>query len=175
MKRYFTYVKRDQDYLSKPWMVKYQGEDYTVFTNSHSMALTSEPCEDLELLTGREKYPNVTRFIDYGGLKAKVDMSEVIQRAKDKGYRLSKKEVNPDFTYLLYYDNAYYKFGLFHATYSIIDDGGTAMVYHQGEDTSPLVISNRIGMCVVMPIKYYYDLPDTDETKVIIPLKETDI
>lgn len=154
MKRYFTYIDIKKDYLQKPWVVTFQGEEYFVFTNSYSAALTKEKCEDLDYIVDCEVFPKIEQYIDYGGLKKKVNLSEVFKRAKEQGYRISKKELNPDFKFLLYYDNSYYKMGLVHATYAIIDDGNLSIIYHQGENISPLVISNDIGMCIIMPMKY---------------------
>ena len=33
MKRYFTYIDREQDYLKKPWIATFQGEEYFILTN----------------------------------------------------------------------------------------------------------------------------------------------
>ena len=74
------------------------------------------------------------------------------QKSKDTNFQ--KRELSPDFDFLLYYDKSYYKLGLVHATYTIIDDGDLSIVYHQGENISPLVISNDIGLCIIMPMKY---------------------
>lgn len=154
MKRYFTYIDREQDYLQKPWIVTYQGEEYFAFTNNHSAALAKEKCNDLDYLTDCEAFPKLQKLVDYSGIKKKVNLSEVFAKAKEQGYELSKRELSPDFDFLLYYDKSYYKLGLVHATYAIIDDGDLSIVYHQGENISPLVISNDIGLCIIMPMKY---------------------
>ena len=154
MKRYFTYVDGEKDYLQKPWIVAHQGEEYFVFTNNHSAALTKEKCEDLDYLTDCDVFSKLQQYVDYSGIKKKVNLSEVFTKAKEQGYKLSKEELNPDFEFLLYYDKSYYKMGLVHATYSIIDNDGLSIIYHQGENISPLVISNGIGICIIMPMKY---------------------
>ena len=154
MKRYFTYIDREQDCLKKPWIAAFQGEEYFIFTNSHSAALMKEKCNDLDYLTDCTRFPEIQKLVDYSGIKKKVNLSKIFVKAKEQGYKLSKWELSPKFNFLLYYDRSYYKLGLVHAAYAIIDDGNLSIVYHQGENISPLVISNDIGMCIIMPMKY---------------------
>ena len=91
------------------------------------------------------------------GTKREIDFARVLAEAKSKGYKIKKSEVEAgnDFKYIMHYDGAYYKIGLLDATYSIIDNGGKAEVYHQdGKKTSPMIIKNDIGVCVVLPINF---------------------
>lgn len=155
MKKYFSYVDQTREVLQKPCDIEFEGEPYTCFTNSWSLALTSEDIGEIELFD-REKgnYPDITRLIRFDGLKKKIDFNKVIAEAKSKGYRLNKGEFNHNFKYLMYYDKTYYKIGLIDITYGIINNGKEAMTYHPTGPRMPLTIKNDIGLCIIMPVKF---------------------
>lgn len=153
MKKYFTYTNRSRECLQKPCPVEFEDKSYTSFTNSWSLALTTEDTGEIELFDKeKENYPDVTRLLHFDGVKRKVDFSDIFAEAKSRGYRLNKKEVGPGFKYLMLYDGTYYKIGLLEATYGIIDDGKPAMVYHPDGEKKPLTIQTSIGICIVMPV-----------------------
>ncbi len=169
MKKYFKYHNPVREVLQKPCQIKFEGSDYISFTNSWSLALTTEDCGEIEMFEDPDRYPNVTRLIRFDGIKKKIDFKEVIAEAKSKGYKLTKNEVDFRFKYLMLYDGTYYKIGLIDATFGIIDDGKPAMTYHPDGERMPLTIKNDIGLCMIMPVKYECD-PE-DDGKIIIEVK----
>lgn len=154
MKKYFTYIKTVREPLQKPSLVTFEDKNYTSFCNSHSLALTVEPCGQIELYTG-DRYPDVTRLINFSKDKKTVDFTKVFADAKAKGYRLKKSEVEGSkFQYLMRYDGAYFKLGLIDITFGIIDDGKPVTVYHDKNNPhTPITIQNELGVCVVMPMR----------------------
>lgn len=152
MKKYFSYYKNVREILQKPCMIEYEGKMHTSFCNSYSLALTSEPCGAIELCTEPERYPDVSRIIRFGNEERIIDFTKIFADAKSLGYRLNKGEVCSKFKYLMKYDKAYYKLGLFDATYSIIADGKACEVYHSADRISPITIKNEIGVCTIMPL-----------------------
>lgn len=167
MKKYFGYVNQVREVLQKPCDIEFEGKPYICFTNSWSLALTTEDTGEIELFDKTKgNYPDVTRLIRFDGLKKKIDLNKVIAEAKSKGYRLNKGEVNHNFKYLMLYDGTYYKIGLVDITYGIINDGEVAMTYHPDGIRMPLTIKNDIGLCIIMPIKFEED-PDDSEYVII--------
>ena len=57
---------------------------------------------------------------------------------------------------MLHYDNAYFKIGLLDATYSIINDGEKAVVWHPcgKKEISPVIVKNSLGICMILPFQY---------------------
>ena len=157
MKKYFTLVKAYNAACEKPCVIDFEGQKHTSFVNGYSIALTTETAGQMEHFEDASNYLNVAKMVTYDGTKRKIDFTRVLAEAKSKGYKIKKSEVEAgnDFKYVMYYDGAYYKIGLLDATYSIIDNGGKAEVYHQdGKKTSPIVIKNDIGVAVVLPVNY---------------------
>lgn len=167
MKKYFNYHNSVRECLQKPCEIIFEDKPYTCFTNSWSLALTTEPTGEIELWDETNgKYPEVTRLIRFDGIKKKMNFGKIIAEAKSKGYRLTKTEVGPGFKYLMLYDDTYYKIGLIDATFGIIDDGELAMTYHPYGEKMPLTIKNDIGLCIIMPV-YMHD-GEPGEDKVVI-------
>lgn len=160
MKRYFKYTNHSREILQKPAKITYEDKEYISFTNSWSLAMTTENPGEIELYE-RDNYPDVTRLLRFDGLKKKLDFRNVIAKAKSKGYKLTKKEVGPGFRYLMHYDGTYYKIGLLDITVSIIDDGTLPITYHPDGERMPLTIKNNIGICVIMPVYLHDDLDDS--------------
>lgn len=153
MKKYFSYASSSRECLQKPCKIEFEDKQYTSFTNSWSLALTTEDAGEIELFdTEAGNYPDVTRLLNFTGIKRKVDFGKIFAEAKSRGYRLNKKEVGPGFKYLMLYDGTYYKIGLLEATYGIIDDGEKSMVYHPDGKRQPLTIQTGVGICIVMPV-----------------------
>jgi hypothetical protein len=169
MKKYFKYHTSVRACLTKPCSIKFEDKDYICFTNSWSLALTTEPCGEIELYDESfGKYPDVTRLIRWDGIKKKIDFNKVIAEAKSKGYKLTKSEVEYGFKYLMLYDGTYYKIGLIDATYGIINDGEIAMTYHPYGERTPLTIHNKLGICIIMPVKYDDGIDPEDDGKIVI-------
>lgn len=155
MKKYFTYVNSVREACQKPCIIEFEGKQYNSFCNSYSLVLTSEDCGEIEMYDpSKGNYPDVTRLIKYEGTEEDtIDISEVIAKAKSRGYRLKKSEVNGN-TYLMKHEGNYYRIGLIDSTYGIIDDGSEVTVHYISNSHRPLIIENNIGMAVVMPVRY---------------------
>lgn len=94
----------------------------------------------------------------FDGEEKEIDFNEIIAEAKSKGYKLKKSEVEAggDFRYIFHYNDAYFKIGLLDTTYSIINDGEKAIVWHPGmrKKISPMVVKNSLGICLLLPFHY---------------------
>lgn len=153
MKKYFGYVRTARTCCEKPAMIMFEGETVTSFCNAYSLALTTEPCGGIELFTEKDgNYPDVARLVKREGIPKRIHFEKVFAEAKSKGYKLTKAEVNGG-QFMLHYNGAYLRLGLVDATYSIIDDGGEATVYHNGNRVSPITIENDIGTCLILPVR----------------------
>lgn len=172
MKKYFSYTDSEREFLQKPCLIEYEGQSYTSFCNSYSVALTKEPCGGIELYTDTERYPDVSRLIRKDDLWSLVNFTEIFAKAKLEGYKLIKSELNTHkFKYLLKYRNTYLKLGLVDATFSIIDDGEPAKVYISDKPTDPITIETSIGICTVMPMRSV----DTREDHIVIEAEEVTV
>ena len=163
MKKYFSYVVSSRKACQKPCRVEYEGHMYTSFCNSYSLVLTTESPGAIELFDNNHDgtYPNTARLINCSESENKVDFNRALAEAKSKGYKLKKSEVISN-GYLLHYDRAYFRIGLLDITYSIINDGKEATVYHkEGGSTSPITIVNELGYAVIMPVRLE-DGPEDD-------------
>lgn len=154
MKKYFKYHKPVRDILQKPSIVPFNGKNYIAFTNAWSLALTTEPCGEIELNTDVNRYPDVTQLIKFDGESTKIDIHKAIAEAKSKGYKLISKEVEYKYKYLLLFDDSYYKLGLLDATFGIIDDGELPVTYKVSGTNKPLTLETSIGYCLLMPVRY---------------------
>lgn len=167
MKKYFGYVKTSRAICMKPYEIEFEGRKMTSFCNSYSLALTKESCGSIALFTEEDgTYPDVGRMIKREGTSESVDLCKIIADAKSKGYKLTKSEVNGE-TFLIRYKDTYYRLGLVDATYSIINDGGDATIYHSGDKFSPLTIENKFGVCLVLPVKRDDDFINANDINVI--------
>lgn len=160
MKKYFTYTKNVNPMMAMPCTVEFNGERYTSFTNGSSLVLTREECGAMELFNGRGDYLNVEKIMppDWDRDGVSVNLNLPLASAKSNGYVLKRSEVEDDgdFKYVLHYDNAYFRMGVFDSAYAIINDGTTAHVCRPGkrDSRSPMVIANSIGICLILPFKY---------------------
>ena len=160
MKKYFSYVKNEDQALQMPCLINFKEEKYTSFVNGYSLVLTKEDTGEIMLFENPDKYLKVEKMITFDGEEKEIDINKILAEAKSKGYKLKKSEVEngDNFKFLLYYDMAYYKIGLLDASYSIINDGNKAIVYHRkSERLAPIIIKNNIGICIILPINYNGD------------------
>lgn len=151
MKRYLNTISSAREILQKPCPVEVGGVKYKAFCNSYSLALTTEHCGEIELCTEPDRYPGVSRLLNYDGAEGKIDFSKVIAEAKSKGYKYTKNTIYSN-DYLLKYDGAYFRIPLLDITYGIIDDGNDATVYHVSGPRRSITITTDIGVAVVMPV-----------------------
>lgn len=160
MKKYFLYVNNNGNKaFEKPCIIEFKGEKYTSFVNKYSIALTKESSGEMELFDDPDKYLKVDKMITFNGEEKEIDFNTIIAEAKSKGYKLKKSEVEigDNFKYVFHYDDAYFKIGLLDATYSIINDGGKATVWHSEygkKKYSPIIIKNSLGICLILPINF---------------------
>lgn len=161
MKKYFKHTVSEREILKKPCIIEYQGDTYTSFCNSYSLALTKEPCGAIELFTDTDRYPDVTRLIRRDGEGVEVDFKKAIAEAKAQGYVFTKNETySHKFQYLFHYKNAYFRLALLDVTFSIIDDGKPALTYIGDDHRSPITIETDIGVCTIMPIAIKNNIED---------------
>lgn len=154
MKRYFSYSDNPREVCQKPCTIEFEGKAYTSFTNAYSLALTTEDIGEIELFdTANGTYPDVSRLINFNGAVKKVNFAEVLAKAKVKGYKLRKSEFYTN-NFLMHYNGIYFRIPLLDITYSIIDDGEEATVYHDEKSLRPMIIQTSIGIAVVLPIRY---------------------
>ena len=167
MKKYFGYISQSREALQKPGKVTVDGKDYICFTNSWSLALTTEDVGEIELFdTEKGNYPDVSRLIRFSGVEKNIDFNKVIAEAKSKGYKLTKKEFGGSYKYLMLYNDTYYKIGLIDITHGIINDGGACTAYQPEGPRQPLTIKNELGVCLIMPLRFETEVPG-DEFVVI--------
>ena len=158
MKRYLKTISEARPILTKPCAVEFEGEKYNSFTNSYSLALTTETCGELEMCSEPDRYPDVTRLVHFDGEEGKIDFNKVMAEAKSKGYKYTKNAIhNNDF--LMHYNGAYFRIALVDITYSIIDDGQPIDVWFSGK-LRPLTIKNEIGVGIILPIRYDGEEPE---------------
>ena len=153
MKKYFTLADSSREICQKPCEVEFESKKYNSFTNSYSLALTTEQCGEMAMYDqANGTYPDVGRLIDRTGLVGEIDFAKVIAEAKSKGYKLKRSELMSN-DYLMHYHNSYFRIALVDCTYGIIADGEKARVYHSGEKHGKLTVQNDIGMCLILPIR----------------------
>lgn len=169
MKKYFTLSDSVREICQKPCKIEFEGKQYTSFTDTYSLILTTEDTGELELFdTENGKYPDVSRLIHFEGEPRKIDLNKIIAEAKSRGYKLRKYEYFSNHS-LMHYDGAYFRIPLIDSAYGIIADDGEVSVYHGDSFRKPLVIKNDIGIAVIMPINRDRG-PDSemDESKIIV-------
>lgn len=171
MKKYFGYHNSLRDILMRPCPVEFEGVQYHSFTNSHSLALTTESIGTMEPCSEPSRYPDVSRLIHFDGDGRVLDFKRIFAEAKTRGYKLNKTEFRKG-DYLLRYDGAYFKLALLDSTFAIIDNGEDAVVFKpSGKARKPMVIRNDIGIAVIMPI-YIEGDPEADDKTVIDAIVE---
>lgn len=58
MKKYFTYADSIREICQKPYPIEFQGKQYTSFTNSYTLVLTTEETGEIELFDDANgRYP----------------------------------------------------------------------------------------------------------------------
>lgn len=158
MKRYLKTISETREILTKPCKVNIDGVDYNSFCNSYSLALTKEPCGELEMCSEPDRYPDVSRLVKFDGEEGKIDLNKVLAEAKSKGYKYTKNAIHSN-DYLMCYKGAYFRMALIDITYGILDEGQEIDVWFNGK-LRPITIQNELGMGIVLPIRYDGDMPD---------------
>lgn len=171
MKRYFSYTDSVREICQKPCPIEFEGAQYNAFTNSYTLALTTESIgEIVPFDTNTGKYPDVGRLMKMEGEARKVDLSKMLAEAKSQGYKLKKTEIFSNHS-LFHYDGTYFRIALIDITFGIIDDGEEATVYHVPNTVKPMYIETSIGKALVLPINRTVEDPERDEGKIIVELE----
>lgn len=166
MKKYFKYADSPREVCQKPCLIEFEGKAYTSFTNSYSLALTTEDTGEIELFdTENGTYPDISRLVNTKGEEGTINFAKVIAEAKTQGYKLLKSYFFSN-VYLMRYKDAYFRIPLVELTYNIIADSDEAAVYYNGR-VSPLVIKNDIGIAVILPVRYDSGDPEENGNTVI--------
>lgn len=135
-----------------PCAIEFEGRHYNSFTNTYSLALTTESCGEIKMFdTEHGTYPDISRLVDRTGPEGRIDINRVVAEAKSKGYKLNKSAMMSN-DYLMHYNGSYFRIGLVDSTHAIIADGNEVSAYHGGGRRGKLTISNDIGICVIMPV-----------------------
>lgn len=158
MKRYLKTISEAREILTKPCAVNIDGVDYNSFCNTYSLALTKEPCGEIEMCSEPDRYPDVSRLIPSNGEEGKIDFNKVLAEAKSKGYKYTKNAIHSN-EYLMCYKGAYFRLALVDVTYGILDEGDTIDVLFNGK-LRPITMRNDLGMAIVLPIRYDGDYPN---------------
>lgn len=151
MKRYLKTISESRPILTKPCEVEFEGSKYNSFTNTYSLALTTESCGEIEMCNEPERYPDVTRLIPLGGEENTLDFRKVLAEAKSQGYKYTKTAIHSN-DFLMRYRENYFRIGLVDVTYGILDDGEETAVYFNGHNR-PLTIKTQFGYGLVLPIR----------------------
>lgn len=171
MKKYFSYTDSTREICQRPCEIEFEGARYNAFTNSYTMALTTESIGEIEPFDqSAGVYPDVSRLMKIEGEPRKMDLNKVIAEAKSKGYKLKKQEVFCN-RVLFHYDGTYFRIALIDMTFGIIDDGEEATVYHVPNSIKPMYITTSIGMALVLPINRTHEDLERDEDKIIVELE----
>lgn len=152
MKRYLKTISESRPILTKPCEVEFEGKKYNSFTNSYSLALTTETCGEIEMCEEPERYPDVTKLIKFEGDVEKINLNKVLAEAKSKGYKFTKNAIYSN-DYLMHYNGAYFRMALVDITYGILDEGKEIDVYFSGK-LRPITIQNDLGVGIILPIRY---------------------
>lgn len=152
MKRYLKTISESRHILTKPCEIEFEGNKYHSFTNTYSLALTTESCGEIPLCEEPERYPDVTRLIPLGGEEDKVDFRRVLVEAKSDGYKYTKNSIFGN-DFLMKYKDNYFRIPLMDVTYGVLDDGNDCTVYHNGRNR-PLTIKTEFGYGLILPIRY---------------------
>ena len=165
MKRYLKTISPAREILTKPCEVEVRGNKYNAFTNTYSLALTTESCGEIAMCDEPDRYPQVDRLISLDGSVDRLDFEKVLAEAKSKGYKFTKTAIHSN-EYLMCYNGGYFRMALVDCTYGVIADGKPATVYHSGDKFGRMTVENDIGMCLILPIRYDGD-PETDGMIVV--------
>lgn len=151
MKRYLNTISESRPILQKPCEVELGDRKYNSFTNGYSLALTTESCGELEMCSEPERYPDVSRLINFNGDEDEIKLLEVIAEAKSLGYKYTKNSIHRN-EYLMHYKDSYFRIPLLDITYGILNDGKNAVVYYSGRNMT-LTLETDIGIGLILPVK----------------------
>lgn len=172
MKKYFSYTDSTREICQRPCPIEFEDARYTAFTNTYTLALTTESTGEIELFDQTSgTYPDVGRLMKKEGEERKVDLNKAIAEAKSLGYKLKKHEIFSNHC-LLRYDGSYFRMALVDITFSIINDGEEATVYHVPNSVKPMYIETSVGLALVLPINKTerYEASFEDD-KIIVEVK----
>ena len=167
MKRYYRY-----DYGK--WKAPYEnvmvcGKKRNVFFDTRSFTVTKEALNGIE--PTKQKFMSLDRYLDTSNSDCvfTYDMSDLIQRRKENGYRYKISDVKePKPQNFIECKGKYYNLPLIDKAFSIIDDGELATIYHYDKLNAPLLIETSIGVSAICPIRLNKEsIKDTLIEKVV--------
>jgi len=159
MERFLKFPKTfDNKYMNYPCQITIEGIKYYGFTDGYSIAITTEDIGTLELYDADKyngvPYPNLAVYLE-DSKYTKVEnfqINSIITEAKKQGFKLTK-HCNRKKPFLLKFAGAFYDIALIYKAYSIIDTGKSVIAKYDTERAfSPIILSNAIGKCFMLPI-----------------------
>lgn len=154
--------------LLKPCKKSIRGQFYNCFLNSDILVCSKESTGNIELYNEKEEekeWPNPEKLINASNFEIikNMDFNDILSEAKSKGFKPVKQEIKYEecARYYLHFRETYYKIGLIHKGYSIIDGGKYQEVFYKNK-TSPLYIYNSLGIVMLMPVRVDIALRDSE-------------
>lgn len=151
MKKFLKDCRSLPERCNKPCKVLYEGESYTAFINGYSMVLTRERMRRIKLKE-TSWFEEFSYCLEIDGETKRLDIGKIISKAKKMGY--VQKSIYDNSCFVCY-KGRYYNLNVLLRAYSIIDNGEEAEIENNERKYSPLIIRTDIGMCCVLPYKYY--------------------
>lgn len=154
----FPSDKTDTRFL-KPCKKSIRRQLYNCFLSSDVLVCTKENTGNIEMYNEKEEareWFNPERLINARNFEfvKNIDFNDILSEAKSKGFKPIKQEIKYGdcAKYYLHFREAYYKIGLVHKGYSIIDSGKNQEVFYKNK-TSPLYIYNSLGIVMLLPVR----------------------
>lgn len=148
-----------------------KSDTWNCFMNGCSFVLTHEPIGKFETFNEHfkdEEYFKIQKLCpsesDYTSTE-KVNLNEVLAKAKSKGYKMLKKNF-VEKTFLWNYKEAWFNITLLDVAYGIINDGKDATIHYIGKNDL-MLIETSIGYVAILPIAIKEN-PYTDKNKTVI-------
>lgn len=159
--------------LLKPCKKSIKGQIYNCFLSSDMLACTKESTGNIELYNEKEErreWFNVEKLINTSDFEIveNIDFNDILSEAKSKGFKPVKQEIQYGdcAKYYLHFRDAYYKIGLVHKGYNIIDGGKHQEVFYK-DKISPLYIYNSLGIVMLLPIRVEIALRDSKDKEFV--------
>ncbi len=160
MKDFYKFPPNNMDTrILKPCKKSVRGQLYNCFLSSDVLVCSKESTGNIELYNEkkeREEWFNVENLINTNDheIVENIDFNDILSEAKSKGFKPLKQEIKYGdcAKYYLHFRETYYKIGLIHKGYSIIDGGKNQAVFYK-DKMSPLYIYNSLGIVMLLPVR----------------------
>lgn len=148
-----------------------KSDTWNCFMNGCSFVLTHEPIGKFETFNEHfkdEEYFKIQKLCpcesDYTSIE-KINLNEMLAKAKSKGYKMLKKNFI-EAHFLWNYKEAWFNITLLDVAYGIINDGKDATIHYIGKNDL-VIIETSIGYVAILPIAIKEN-PYTDKNKTVI-------